>query len=316
MSILCTLRENLSTTDNMPEQEKGVITKGVGGVFTVRCDDGSMRLCQIRGNLRLKKMTPLVGDKVITGDSGDPDIPFVLEKILPRKNFLIRPPLANLDTLLLVFACADPVPDLKLLDKMLIISGTLKIDPVILFTKSDKDSQACDKLVKIYKDAGFPCFAITKDEPVSDEIRSYIGRGLTGLAGPSGVGKSTFCNNILGEGTMKVGDISDRLKRGKHTTRHAELFEFGEGFITDTPGFTSLDLFEVGVLYTDVAGGYPEIRRASSECKFADCRHIAEKQCRVRELIGNGIDEGRYTRYREFYEYLYSRRPNSAGGYK
>ena len=300
----------------MPESVKGVITKGVGGVYTVRCEDGQIRLCQIRGNIRLKKITPLVGDIVLTGDSGDPDIPFVLEKILPRKNFLVRPPLANLDTLLLIFACEDPVPDLKLLDKMLIICGALKIKPVILFSKSDKDPESCDKYVSIYKNAGFDCFPMTKNEPVPEEVKELIKTGLTGLAGPSGVGKSTFCNNLLGEGTMKVGDISDRLKRGKHTTRHAELFEYEDGFITDTPGFTSLDLFEVGVLYTDVSGGYPEMVRESLGCKFADCRHIAEKQCRVRELIGDGIDEGRYDRYREFYEYLYSRRPNSAGGYK
>ena len=300
----------------MSEQVKGIITKGVGGVFTVRCEDGSYRLCQIRGNIRLSKMKPLVGDLVLTGESGDPDIPFVLEKIFPRKNFLVRPPLANLDTLLLIFACSDPVPDLKLLDKMLIISGALGIRPVILFSKSDKDKDACDKLVSIYKNAGFPCYSISKEEPIQQEVMDLIKTGLTGLAGPSGVGKSTFCNKLLGEGTMKVGDISDRLKRGKHTTRHAELFEYEDGFITDTPGFTSLDLFEVGVLYTDVSGGYPEIVEAASECKFDDCRHIAEKQCHVRELIGNGIDEGRYMRYKEFYEYLYSRRPNSAGGYK
>ena len=130
----------------MPDKLEGVITKGVGGVFTVRCHDGSYRLCQIRGNLRLKKMTPLVGDKVLIGESGDPDIPFVLEKILPRKNFLIRPPLANLDTLLLIFACEDPVPDLKLLDKMLIISGVLGIKPVIIFTKSDLGQDEAEKL--------------------------------------------------------------------------------------------------------------------------------------------------------------------------
>lgn len=300
----------------MSEQLNGIITKGVGGVFNVRCDDGSLRLCQIRGNIRLSKMTPLVGDKVLTGESGDPDIPFVLEKILPRKNYLVRPPLANLDNLFLIFSCTDPVPDLKLLDKMLIICSKLNIHPVVLFSKRDKDKQVCDGYVSVYKNAGLECFSIGLDEEVPEQIRQILESGLTGLAGPSGVGKSTFCNKILGESTVKVGEISDRLKRGKHTTRHAELFEYGKGFVTDTPGFTSLDLFEVGVLYTDVAGGYPEIREASSGCRFADCRHVAEKQCRVRELIGDSIDKGRYDRYREFYEYLYSRRPNSAGGYK
>lgn len=297
-------------------QKNGIITKGVGGVYTVRCEDGQIRLCQIRGNIRLKKISPLVGDRVLTGESGDPDIPFVLEKILPRKNFLVRPPLANIDNLFLIFSCADPVPDLKLLDKMLIICGKLKIDPVIIFSKADKDERACEELVKIYKDAGFACFSRGIDDEISGEITSRLSGCLTGLAGPSGVGKSTFCNKLLGESTMLVGDISDRLKRGKHTTRHAELFEYGDGFITDTPGFTSLDLFDVGVLYTDVSGGFPEMVKASRECRFADCRHIAERDCKVRDLIGSGIDEGRYLRYREFYEYLYSRRPNSAGGYK
>ena len=300
----------------MTEHKEGVITKGVGGVYTVRTYDGDTRLCQIRGNLRHRKMTPMVGDKVLTGESGDPDIPFVLEKILPRKNYLVRPPLANLDTLLLVFSCTDPVPDLKLLDKLLIICSVLNIRPVILFSKSDKDGSAADKLASVYGDAGFDCFTISKDDPVDPKLCDLIGSGLTGLAGPSGVGKSTFCNKVLGEGTMVVGDISDRLKRGKHTTRHAELFTYKDGFITDTPGFTSLDLFEVGVLYTDVSGGYPEMIRASEGCRFADCRHIAERDCHVRELVGSVIDEGRYDRYREFYEYLYSRRPNSAGGYK
>ena len=300
----------------MSEHISGIITKGVGGVFNVRCDDGSLRLCQIRGNIRLSKMTPLVGDHVLTGESGDPDIPFVLEKILPRKNSLVRPPLANLDNLFLIFSCTDPVPDLKLLDKMLIICAKLHIHPVVLFSKSDKDRVICDKYVSIYKNAGLQCFSIGMDEEVPSEVTEILVSGLTGLAGPSGVGKSTFCNKILGESTVKVGEISDRLKRGKHTTRHAELFEYGKGFVTDTPGFTSLDLFEVGVLYTDVAGGYPEIREASAGCKFDDCRHIAEKQCNVRELVGDVIDEGRYQRYREFYEYLYSRRPNSVGGYK
>lgn len=294
----------------------GIITKGVGGTFSVRCDDGSVRLCQIRGNIRLSGLTPLTGDRVITCESGDPDIPFVLEKILPRKNYLVRPPLANIDNLFLFFSCTDPVPDLKLLDKMLIICGKLDIRPFILFSKRDKSPDACDDLAAVYENAGFYSHSISRNEDIPEELINALDFGITGLAGPSGVGKSTFCNKLLGEHTVTVGNISDRLKRGKHTTRHTELFEYGDGFITDTPGFTSLDLFEVGVLYTEVAGGFPEIVKASEGCRFSDCRHIAERQCRVRELVGSGIDEGRYARYREFYEYLYSKRPNCSGGYK
>ena len=301
----------------MGEKKEGIITKGVGGTYSVRCPDGEMRLCQIRGGIRRSGMIPLVGDKVITGDSGDPDIPFVIERILTRKNFLVRPPLANIDNLFLVFSCADPSPDLKLLDKMLIICSKLDIRPVVLFSKRDMDPDGCDALYRIYSEAGINCMSVSRDTGPDTEFFSAITSGcLSGFAGPSGVGKSTICNILLGNEISVVGEISERLKRGKHTTRHVELFEYGDGFITDTPGFTSLDLFDVGVIYNDVAGGYPEIQRASLECRFDDCRHIRERDCNVRAMTGKGIDEGRYGRYREFYEYLYERRPNNAGGYR
>lgn len=301
----------------MAEHIEGVIIKGVGGIYTVRSNDGSINLCQIRGNLRHFKKTPLAGDKVMIAPSGDPDVPFVLEKIMPRKNSLVRPPLANIDNLILVFACADPVPDLKLLDKMLIICSKLKIHPIVVFSKSDLNPEYNRKLVDIYSGAGIECYSTTKEDEIpSSIIENKLENKITAFAGPSGVGKSTLCNKLLGSDEMLVGDISERLKRGKHTTRHVELFFFDGGYITDTPGFTSLNLFEVGVEYTDVAGGYPEMIRESIGCRFADCRHVAERDCNVINQLGMAIDEGRYARYREFYEYLYSRRPNSAGGYK
>lgn len=301
----------------MKDKIEGVIIKGVGGIYTVRSNDGAINLCQIRGNFRHLKKTPLAGDKVLIGPSGDPDVPFILEKILPRKNSLVRPPLANIDNLILVFSCSDPVPDLKLLDKMLIICKKLNIYPIIVFSKSDLDPEYNAQLVKTYSCAGIECYSTTKEDEIPKSIiEGKIEGKITALAGPSGVGKSTFCNKLLGSNEMLVGDISDRLKRGKHTTRHVELFEYENGYITDTPGFTSLNLFEVGVEYTDVVGGYPEMIRESEGCKFADCRHIAEIECNVTSQLGDVIDEGRYARYREFYEYLYSRRPNSAGGYK
>jgi len=299
----------------MPEVSEGVVTKGVGGVYTVKAPDG-IRLCQIRGNIRLSGLKPLVGDKVLTSPSGDPDYPYVVEKILPRKNFLVRPPLANLDNLFLMFACSEPSPDLKLLDKLLIICGKLGITPFIIFSKRDLDSIACDELVRIYSSAGFECMSFCRDEDFDEDFFKEKTSGkITGFAGPSGVGKSTICSILLGT-DIKTGDISDKLKRGKHTTRHAELFEYRDGFITDTPGFTSLDLFDLGVEYNEVQGGYPEIMNAGRLCRFDDCRHIAERECNVRALLGDTIDEGRYGRYKEFYEYLYQRRPNSAGGYK
>lgn len=293
--------------------EEGIITKGVGGTYTVRVAAGDFRLCQIRGGIR-RKVLPAVGDRVRIAPSGDPDVPFVLEKVLTRKNSLVRPPLANIDNLILVFAVKDPEPDLKLLDKMLIICSTMDINPVVVFTKCDLDETAAQNLYSIYSDAGYRCYKSSPEDRLSkDEVLSITGSGITSFAGPSGVGKSTLCNHILGDDAMLVGDISERLGRGKHTTRHVELFEFGEGFLTDTPGFTSLDLFELGVEYKSVEGGYREIVEASSCCKFADCRHIAERDCAVRAGLGETIDQGRYDRYKEFYEFLYSQRNNYTG---
>ncbi|MBO4635613.1 MAG: ribosome small subunit-dependent GTPase A [Clostridiales bacterium] len=290
----------------------GVITKGVGGLYTVRNEDGINVSCRIRGGLRHKKLTPFVGDKVEIGDSGDPDVPFVLEKICPRKNNLVRPPLANIDLVLLAFAVSDPEPDLKLLDKMLIVCNVLSIEPVIIFTKADLDPDHAMKLHLIYSSCGYKCFISSHDYRVGDEVTSLIGKDqIAAFAGPSGVGKSTLCNHFLDDDNMEVGSISERLKRGKHTTRHVELFELGEGFITDTPGFTSLDLFELGIDFDRVIGGYPELIEASTYCRFKDCKHLGERDCHVKDLIEKGdpsIDKDRYLRYKEFYENLYQRR--------
>lgn len=288
----------------------GLVTKGVGGTYTVLINGTTDRvLCQIRGGIRKKRITPAVGDYVVISESGDPDIPYIIEKISERKNSLVRPPVANVDFMVLTFAVKDPEPDLKLLDKMLIICSSLDIKPIVVFTKADLDPSEANRLYDIYIKAGYQCFVSNLDNPVDREhLKEIIGKGVAGFAGPSGVGKSTLCNHLLEETTMLVGDISERLKRGKHTTRHVELFEYGEGFILDTPGFTSLDLFELGIDYEYVINGYPEIIEASEQCKFADCRHLNEKECHVLELLGSEIDQGRYDRYKEFYEELYAKR--------
>ncbi|MCQ2483097.1 MAG: ribosome small subunit-dependent GTPase A [Clostridia bacterium] len=297
---------------------EGIITKGVGGTYTVRNKEGNLLSCMIRGKIRNKSKIPCIGDIVDYESSGDPDIPYVIVGIKPRKNYLVRPPIANVDYLFLSFAVKDPEPDLKLLDKMLIICAILKITPYIIFTKADLDRSEAERLHKIYSDAGYRCFISSLDNPASEkDIFKGIENSLIAFAGPSGVGKSTMCNAILNredEEALEVGEVSERLKRGKHTTRHVELFRHddSDNDITDTPGFTSLSLLELGIGYDEIVCGYPELIKASEGCKFDDCRHINEKNCNVLSLLKNGdiIDCGRYERYKEFYQETYDNRNN------
>lgn len=291
---------------------QGLITKGVGGTYTVRRDNGDRILCQIRGGIRKSGVVPAVGDNVKVSESGDPDIPYVIDDILPRKNYLIRPSVANIDCIILTFAVLDPIPDLTLMDKMIIICTNLNIRIALLFTKCDLDPDKAEELTGIYSSAGFDVYRSSKDDLFSSSDLARIApSGIVAFAGPSGVGKSTICNNILENDIMQTGVVSDRLKRGKHTTRHVELFDTPTGFITDTPGFTSLSLFDVGTDYKDVVSGYPEILKSSEGCRFDDCRHISETGCKVLEDLEAGlIDRGRYDRYREEYEYLYNNRNN------
>ena len=291
---------------------EGMITKGVGGTYTVRLHDRERILCQIRGGIRKSGVVPAVGDRVSVSESGDPDIPYVIDDILPRTNYLIRPPVANIDCLMLTFAVRDPAPDLTLTDKLIIICSALNIRIALLFTKCDLDPTIASDLYSIYSDAGFDVYKSSKDMMFGSEaLEKICPAGTVAFAGPSGVGKSTICNNILENDIMQTGNVSDRLKRGKHTTRHVELFDTKTGFITDTPGFTSLSLFDVGTDYREVESGYPEILRASSGCRFDDCRHISETGCAVLEELARGtIDRGRYARYKEQFEYLYNNRNN------
>lgn len=292
---------------------QGIITKGVGGTYTVRNANGELLSCMIRGKIRNINKTPCIGDIVDYDLSGDPDIPYVIVKIHKRKNYLVRPPLANVDYLLLTFAVKDPEPDLKLLDKMLIILRILDVTPYIIFTKADLDQEMAQSLYDIYSKAGFKCFISSLDNPLEeDSLFEGINNSLVAFAGPSGVGKSTMCNLFLENESLEVGEVSDRLKRGKHTTRHVELFRLDKSSndITDTPGFTSLSLLELGIGYDEIILGYPELIEASIECKFDDCRHINEKSCNVLNLLGDTIDKGRYERYKEFYLEAYENRNN------
>ena len=286
----------------MSEVLEGRIMKGVAGDYTILLKSGESVLAKPRGLFRNRKLTPTVGDFCIIEPSGDPDIPYAISDILPRKNLLIRPSVANIDILVIAISVCEPDPDLKLLDKLLIVCAKLSIRPVILLTKTDLDPVKAAILQKEYQEAGFRVLLSSKEETISDAETKEIFCGNTvGIAGQSGVGKSTLCHRLTGMEHIEVGDISERLRRGKHTTRHVELFPFQEGFLIDTPGFSSLEIDEIGLETADVIGGYPELVRISDRCRFQDCRHKGELGCMVGE---SGITDGRLSRYREFLDIM------------
>lgn len=286
----------------MSESLDGRIVKGVAGDYTILLKNGETVLAKPRGIFRNRKLKPTVGDFCKIEPSGDPDIPYAISEIMERKNLLIRPSVANIDILVIAISVCEPDPDLKLLDKLLIVSAKLSIRPLILLTKTDLDHEKAMSFQKEYQEAGFRVLLSSKEETISEEETREIFTGHTvGIAGQSGVGKSTLCHRLTGMEHIEVGDISERLRRGKHTTRHVELFPFQDGFLIDTPGFSSLEIDEIGLSTEDVIGGYPELLRISDQCRFQDCRHKGELGCKVEE---SGITEGRLARYREFLDIM------------
>lgn len=278
--------------------QSGTIVKGVGGSYEIHLKGEEVVLAKPRGIFRKDKITPTIGDHVEVEPSGDPDTPFMICTILPRKNLLIRPSVANVDILILTFSPIEPQPDFRLLDKLLILCEKQEIKPVIWLTKTDLDANEVDRIRMIYQGAGFEVFSSSLDQPLDYSFIGPLFRGNTvGFAGQSGVGKSTICNILTGNTSMKVGAISERLHRGKHTTRHVELFPVEDGYLMDTPGFSTLELTEIGLEADDVQYGYPELQKIAGKCKFQDCRHIGELGCAIDDAQ---MDPDRLQRYREF----------------
>ncbi len=284
------------------DKRKGRITKGVGGEYTIMLEDGSNILAAPRGILRKQRITPTVGDFCMVEESGDPDIPYVIASIETRKNLLIRPSVSNIDVLIIAVSIADPEPDLKLVDKLVILCAKLSIDPIILLTKTDLSAEETRCLRDEYTHAGFRVLETSNTSMLSDEeVREIFSGHTVGIAGQSGVGKSTLCHRLTGRTSIEVGDISERLKRGKHTTRQVELFPYENGFLIDTPGFSSLEIDRIGIETDDVIHGYPELMSIAGKCRFDDCRHKGEMGCACDESV---ISQGRLQRYREFLDIM------------
>ena len=291
--------------------EKGQIRKAVSGFYYVY-RDGQTYQTRARGNFRNRKITPLVGDKVLFESTSLVD-GYVLE-VLPRVNELVRPTIANVDQAIVVMSCIEPDFSTYLLDRFLVILEEKKIAPIIYVTKTDLLDITCyQELVAIqkkYADIGYTFILPHPDnqKDAREQLIALFSGKLTVFMGQSGVGKSTLLNFLSPPLKLQTGEISQALGRGKHTTRYVELIPIFDGLVADTPGFSSIDLLEIDKV--DLGKYFPEMLEASSGCKFRECLHKHEPKCAVKEEVEQGqIVLFRYEHYLHFLEEIEQRKP-------
>lgn len=287
----------------------GKIIKGIGGFYYIHCfEDDIIYQCRAVGIFRKLGIKPLPGDNVSFDITDTKDLEGSLSGIHPRKNVLIRPAVANVDQALIVFALKDPEPNLNLLDRFLIYMETQKLNSTVFFNKLDLDDGGlAEKYAGIYANAG--CGVIcgsTSDDSCIDCIREILKGKTTVLAGPSGVGKSSLTNKLYRSGCMEVGEISRKIRRGKQTTRHTEIFTIDpHSYVLDTPGFTSL--YITGLRAEELEAYFPEFEDFIPRCRFTGCSHIYEgsELCAVlRAVDEQKISPSRYDTYRRLYAEL------------
>ena len=275
---------------------EGIIVKSIGGLYFTESSDNVYE-CKARGVFRNKGIAPSVGDRAVFEDG-------VITEILPRKNHLIRPPLSNLDQLIFVVSVAEPSPNMLLLDKFIAVAEYQNIEPVIVITKTDIED--CSRIVSIYEKTGISIYTIdyNSDNP-AEKIRVLLKDKISAFTGNSGVGKSTLLNEVCGDFNIPTGEISKKLGRGKHTTRHAELYKLPwGGYIADTPGFSTFETNKYNIIRKeDLADCFREFRQYEGDCRFRDCSHTTEKGCRIIEAVENGeIPQSRHESYCSMYD--------------
>ena len=270
---------------------EGLILKAVGGLYTVESPGGVLS-CKARGIFRKQGISPCTGDCVTVEDG-------VITEIQPRKNLLIRPPLANLDQLLFVLSVRDPAPNLQLLDRFLAVCVYKGIQPVLIFTKLDLADAV--KYAEIYRAAGFPQFFVDYEKPETVQaVYDSLAGKISAFTGNSGAGKSTLLNALDVTLHLETGDISRKLGRGRHTTRETALYTLPHGGkIADTPGFSTFETEAYAQIAPDeLAECFPEIAAVSLPCRYGDCRHLKEPGCAVRSAVEAGeIPQCRYESY-------------------
>ena len=284
----------------MEQRETGRIVRSLSGFYEVRTP-GGLVTCRARGILRKDRVTPLTGDIAeITLERGKG----MVDKILPRRNSFVRPAVANVDALVVFAANVNPITEPFLIDRVAAIAGDQEVPVYLCVNKCDLDPGA--DLVRIYESAGFPviCTSAETGQGV-EKLRSLLRGKLTAFTGNSGVGKSSILNRLCPELELPVGEVSERLGRGRHTTRHVELYDLGEDtFVADTPGFSSFDTDQMDVILKEnLQYAFPDFEPCLGKCQFHDCSHRAEPGCAVRAALDRGeIQPTRYDSYLRLYE--------------
>ncbi|MBC7088268.1 MAG: ribosome small subunit-dependent GTPase A [Tissierellales bacterium] len=274
----------------------GIILKGIGGFYYVDIGNSVIE-CRARGLFREKEIEPLVGDKVSIRINKEDNRGYI-EEIYPRKTMLNRPPIANVTQLIIVMSIDNPKINLWFLDKLIVAGHNSDLNIIICINKSDIDPIKSNEIVSMYKEIGYTTIRTsTKNHEGIDDLRDILRNHVSVLAGPSGVGKSSLINLINPSFKLKTGEISKKLLRGKHTTRHVELFKLDDQtYISDTPGFSSLYINDINPYELDTY--FIDINNSSKKCKFSNCLHINEPGCNVLIDVKNGkINKSRYDNY-------------------
>ena len=288
----------------------GKIIKGIGGFYYVVCENGITYECKAKGVFRNRKIKPLVGDNVEIEILDEEKNLGNIEDILPRFNWLNRPAVANVDQTVIIFAVSAPAPNFNLLDRFLINMEQHEVPTVICFNKVDLEGfRQSEDICRSYTKSGYEVLFISAESGYGIDVLEAIIKGKTTVfAGPSGVGKSSTLNSLFPDANVQTGGLSEKIQRGKHTTRHSELmFVDDDTYIMDTPGFSSL--YTEGIEAEDLKLYFPEITAYTGTCKFNMCNHISEPGCLVKKAVSDGrISKMRYDDYVMIYNELKEKR--------
>lgn len=289
---------------------QGRIIKGIAGFYYVHAEDGNTYECKAKGIFRKDSLKPLVGDEVVFDVLDAAECTGNIVEFMPRQNALVRPNVANIDQALIIFAVTHPEPNFITLDKMILQYSRQDIPVLICFNKEDiADDDAVAKIVADYEGCGHKLMVVSAKEGSGlEELKASLTGKLTAVAGPSGVGKSSIINSLQANVAMETGEISEKLERGKHTTRHSEIIPISDNtYIMDTPGFGSFDLMDFDA--QELADYYEEFKELGS-CHYCPCTHIHEPDCRIKEGLADGrISQLRYSNYVHIFNELNNRRP-------